>query len=184
MDAPPTLPRYQQLADELSTAIHAGRLPSGARLPSLRQMAQQRKVSLNTVIGAYRQLEDAGLVVPLPRSGFQVAARLQVPRRSLRDAPSAPTAAGQQVLMARVLAAQQRPRVLDLAFAGPRGRAFYPGVQLQRATAQVLRRSLATVETYARPDGSQALIRQIVRRGPRMGLHTAPERIVLTHGAM
>ena len=88
MDAQAAPPRYQQLADELSLAIHAGRLPSGARLPSLRQMAQQRKVSLNTVIGAYRQLEDAGLVVPLPRSGFKVAARLQVPRRSLRDAPS------------------------------------------------------------------------------------------------
>ena len=184
MDVQAALPRYQQLADELSAAIHAGRLPSGARLPSLRQMAQQRKVSLNTVIGAYRQLEDAGLVVPLPRSGFEVAARLRVPQRSLRDAPSAPSAPSQQAMLARVLAAQQRPQVLDLAFAGPRGRAFYPGVQLQRATAHVLRRSLATVETYARPDGSQALIRQIVQRGPRMGLHTVPERIMLTHGAM
>ncbi|MBD8635892.1 PLP-dependent aminotransferase family protein [Stenotrophomonas sp. CFBP 13725] len=184
MDELTTSPRYQRLADELAAAIHAGRLPSGARLPSLRQMADQRKVSLNTVIGAYRQLEDAGLVIPLPRSGFEVAQRLQVPQRSLRDVPSAPTAPGQQAMMARVLAAQQRPQVLDLAFAGPRGAAFYPGPHLQRATAQVLRRGMATVETYARQNGSQALIRQIVQRGPRMGLHTVPERIVLTHGAM
>lgn len=181
---PDHAPRYQRLADELSAAIQAGRLPAGSRLPSLRQMAGQRGISLNTVIGAYRQLEDAGLVVPLPRSGFEVAARLQVPLRSLRDAPSAPTAPGQQAMMARVLAAQRQPGMLDLAFAGPRGRMFYPGAQLHRATAQVLRRSASTLETYARPEGSQALVQQIVRRGPRIGLHTEPGRIVLTHGAM
>ena len=184
MDSRAEMPRYQRLADELSDAIQAGRLPSGARLPSLRQMADQRAISLNTVIAAYRQLEDAGLVVPLPRSGFEVAARLQVPQRSLRDAPSAPTAPSQQAMMTRVLDAQQRSQVIDLAFAGPRGRMFYPGPQLQRHTVQALRRGATTLETYARPNASQALIAQIVRRGPRMGLHTVPERIVLTHGAM
>lgn len=184
MDSRAGVPRYQRLADELSDAIQAGRLPSGARLPSLRQMADQRSISLNTVIAAYRQLEDAGLVVPLPRAGFEVAARLQVPQRSLRDAPSAPTAPSQQAMMARVLRAQQQPQVVDLAFAGPRGRMFYPGAQLQRHTAQALRRGATTLETYARPNASQALIAQIVRRGPRMGLHTVPERILLTHGAM
>ena len=54
-------PRYQRLSDELAEAIHGGRLPVGSRLPSLRQMASQRQLSLNTVIAAYRQLEDAGL---------------------------------------------------------------------------------------------------------------------------
>ncbi|MPS46419.1 MAG: GntR family transcriptional regulator, partial [Stenotrophomonas sp.] len=140
-------PRYQRLSDELAEAIHGGRLPVGSRLPSLRQMASQRRLSLNTVIAAYRQLEDAGLVIPRPKAGFEVAPRLSVPERSLRDTPSAPTAPLQQVLMARVLEAQRRPGVVDLAFAGPRGRQFYPGAQLARHTAQVLRHGQQTVET-------------------------------------
>ncbi len=177
-------PRYQRLSDELAEAIHGGRLPVGSRLPSLRQMALQRKLSLNTVIAAYRQLEDAGLVIPRPKAGFEVAPRLSVPERSLRATPSAPTAPLQQVLMARVLEAQRRPGVIDLAFAGPRGRQFYPGAQLARHTAQVLRHGQQTVETYARPNGSPRLLAQIVRRGPRMGLHTHSERLLLTHGAM
>ena len=177
-------PRYQRLSDELAEAIHGGRLPVGSRLPSLRQMALQRRLSLNTVIAAYRQLEDAGLVIPRPKAGFEVAPRLSVPERSLRDTPSAPTAPLQQVLMARVLEAQRRPGVIDLAFAGPRGRQFYPGAQLARHTAQVLRHGQQTVETYARPNGSPRLLAQIVRRGPRMGLHTHSERLLLTHGAM
>jgi DNA-binding GntR family transcriptional regulator len=78
-------PRYQRLSDELAEAIHGGRLPVGSRLPSLRQMALQRRLSLNTVIAAYRQLEDAGLVIPRPKAGFEVAPRLSVPERSLRD---------------------------------------------------------------------------------------------------
>ncbi|MBH1444297.1 PLP-dependent aminotransferase family protein [Stenotrophomonas hibiscicola] len=177
-------PRYQRLSDELAEAIHGGRLPVGSRLPSLRQMALQRRLSLNTVIAAYRQLEDAGLVIPRPKAGFEVAPRLSVPERSLRDTPSAPTAPLQQVLMARVLEAQRRPGVVDLAFAGPRGRQFYPGAQLARHTAQVLRHGQQTVETYARPNGSPRLLAQIVRRSPRMGLHTHAERLLLTHGAM
>lgn len=177
-------PRYQRLSDELAEAIHGGRLPVGSRLPSLRQMALQRRLSLNTVIAAYRQLEDAGLVIPRPKAGFEVAPRLSVPERSLRDTPSAPTAPLQQALMARVLEAQRRPGVIDLAFAGPRGRQFYPGAQLARHTAQVLRHGQQTVETYARPNGSPRLLAQIVRRGPRMGLHTHSDRLLLTHGAM
>jgi len=177
-------PRYQRLADELGEAIHAGRLPSGTRLPSLRQMARQRGLSLNTVIAAYRQLEDAGLVIPRAKAGFEVAARLHVPQRSLRDTASAPTAPAQQAFLARVLAAQARPGVVDLAFAGPRGALFYPGAQLQRHTARELRSGAETVETYARPNGSQRLVAQIVRRGPRLGLHTSADRILLTHGAM
>ena len=174
---------YQSLADEMADAIHSGRLPVGTRLPSLRGLAAQRQLSLNTVIAAYRQLEDAGLVVPQPKAGFVVSPRLAEPTRSLRQAPSLATTQAQQLMMARVLAAQQQPGIVDLAFAGPRGRRFYPGDKLARSTAQVLRRA-GMVETYARPNAATRLLEQIVRRGPRLGLHTSTERLVLTHGAM
>lgn len=175
---------YQSLADELADAIHGGRLPAGARLPSLRGLAAQRQLSLNTVIAAYRQLEDAGLVMPRPKAGFVVSARLPEPTRSLRQAPALATTQAQQLMMARVLEAQRQPGIVDLAFAGPRGERFYPAARLARATAQVLRRTPAMVRTYARPNGARRLLEQIVRRGPRLGLHTTVERLVLTHGAM
>lgn len=175
---------YQSLADEMADAIRSGRLPVGTRLPSLRGLATQRSLSLNTVIAAYRQLEDAGLVLPRPKAGFVVSPRLPEPTQSLRQAPSPPTAPAQHAMMARVLAAQQQADIVDLAFAGPRGKRFYPGAQLARTTAQVLRRAANTVETYARPNGAARLLTQIVQRGPRLGLHTTTERLVLTHGAM
>jgi DNA-binding transcriptional MocR family regulator len=184
MQLPMATNLYQSLADEMADAIRSGRLPVGTRLPSLRGLATQRSLSLNTVIAAYRQLEDAGLVLPRPKAGFVVSPRLPEPTQSLRQAPSPPTAPAQQAMMARVLAAQQQPGIVDLAFAGPRGKRFYPGAQLARSTAQVLRRAATTVETYARPNGAARLLTQIVQRGPRLGLHTTTDRLVLTHGAM
>jgi len=184
MQLPMATNLYQSLADEMADAIRSGRLPVGTRLPSLRGLATQRSLSLNTVIAAYRQLEDAGLVLPRPKAGFVVSPRLPEPTQSLRQAPSPPTAPAQQAMMGRVLAAQQQPGIVDLAFAGPRGKRFYPGAQLARSTAQVLRRAATTVETYARPNGAARLLTQIVQRGPRLGLHTTVERLVLTHGAM
>jgi DNA-binding transcriptional MocR family regulator len=175
-------PRYQRLSDELAEAIHGGRLPVGSRLPSLRQMALQRRLSLNTVIAAYRQLEDAGLVIPRPRPASRCrGCRCRSVRCAIPVGAHRTTAAGADGPRAGSTAP---PGVIDLAFAGPRGRQFYPGAQLARHTAQVLRHGQQTVETYARPNGSPRLLAQIVRRGPRMGLHTHSERLLLTHGAM
>ncbi|MGH8087253.1 MAG: PLP-dependent aminotransferase family protein, partial [Stenotrophomonas sp.] len=119
-----------------------------------------------------------------PKAGFVVSARLPEPTRSLRQAPSLATTQTQQLMMARVLTAQRQPGIVDLAFAGPRGERFYPAAKLARATAQVLRRTPAMVRTYARPNSAHRLLEQIVRRGPRLGLHTTVDRLVLTHGAM
>ena len=56
---------YQALADELQGAIDDGRLAAGTRLPSVRESATSRRLSINTVLAAYRSAE-AGTVEPLP----------------------------------------------------------------------------------------------------------------------
>jgi hypothetical protein len=57
---------YQQLAEDLSLAIARGTLPPGSRLPSVRRTSQSRQLSLNTVVAAYRVLEDRGLIEARP----------------------------------------------------------------------------------------------------------------------
>jgi DNA-binding transcriptional MocR family regulator len=48
---------YEHLADELNQAIDRGALRAGDRLPSVRRLAQERSVSVSTVLEAYLQLE-------------------------------------------------------------------------------------------------------------------------------
>lgn len=175
---------YHTLADALGGAISAGRMPAGASLPSLRECAARHAVSLNTVIAAYRLLEDRGLIEARPQSGFYVRGQLPEPCMSLRTAPASTGKGKQMDLMATLLMAQQRADHLDLALACPRGERFYPGARLARLTVSLLRAGAAATSAYALPPGSQRLREQIAHRGLRLGMHVAADDIVITHGAM
>lgn len=73
--APPTstLHRYEQLADLIVDMIDNGTLAPGMRLPSVRAISEQHGLSISTVLQAYRWLEDRGVLVARPQSGFYVA---------------------------------------------------------------------------------------------------------------
>lgn len=174
---------YLQLADELTEAIASGRLPEGSCLPSLRECASQRNLSLNTVTAAYRLLEDRGLIVSRPQSGFYVRNTLEEPKYSASRLSGAVLSEVQEDLMLTVLEAQRQPGHIDLAFAGPRGKRFYPGERLMRITGSVLRRQSEIVATYAMPPGSKLLREQIARRSQRLGMALTSDDITLTHGA-
>src|SRR5262252_3461987 len=65
--------RYEQLIGFIRRLIDGGALAPGARLPSLREISLQRKVSISTVLQAYRRLEDQGAIEARPQSGFYIA---------------------------------------------------------------------------------------------------------------
>lgn len=177
---------YQQLADDLSSAINRGTLPPGSRLPSVRKTAHSRQLSLNTVVAAYRVLEDRGLVEARPQSGYYVKARLASPARgALREAgPAQGTDGAVLDLIGAALQAQQTPGYIDMALACPRGGDFYPAGKLARLMGQVLRKSPGLVSNYALPPGSERLRTQIARRGLELGMALQADNIILTHGAM
>lgn len=62
----------QGIAEELQVEIAAGRLPPGAKLPAVRDLAAQYDVSRNTVTKALSLLKSAGLVITRHGSGAYV----------------------------------------------------------------------------------------------------------------
>ena len=60
IDPSARVPLYQQLYDELRTAILTGRLAPGARLPATRELATTLGVARNTVLNAFDQLLAEG----------------------------------------------------------------------------------------------------------------------------
>ena|SRR6266853_1092337 len=56
------IPLYVQIADRLRVAIATGELAAGAALPSVRNLASTIRVNPATVVQAYRELEQAGVV--------------------------------------------------------------------------------------------------------------------------
>ena len=61
-----------QIQEMMVNAILKKHLPAGSLLPSGRKLAQQLKVSRNTVVLAYRCLMDEGFIDSRERSGFYV----------------------------------------------------------------------------------------------------------------
>jgi DNA-binding transcriptional regulator YhcF (GntR family) len=55
-------PAYLSLAEQIARAIHDGRLESGARLPTHRGMADDLRLSVQTVSRAYEELIRRGLI--------------------------------------------------------------------------------------------------------------------------
>lgn len=64
-----------QLVEQFTSAIDAGTLPAGARLPSVRELARERSVSLFTAAEALSRLTAEGLVEARAGSGYYVVAR-------------------------------------------------------------------------------------------------------------
>ncbi|GGY26704.1 aminotransferase-like domain-containing protein [Paludibacterium paludis] len=177
---------YLQLADELALAIDRGALPAGGRLPSVRESGQARGVSRNTVLAAYRLLEDRGLIEARPRSGYFVRPGLPAPVRRGSETAGEPRVTDTSVLdlIGAVFANQSNPDFIDLSLACPRGSHFYPVTRLAKIVNQLLRRQPHMISTYALPPGSARLRTQIARRGFRLGATLDPDRIVLTHGCL
>lgn len=55
-------PIYIQLVEQLKIKIISGKLQSGERLPSVRELAMITKVNPNTMQKALAELEDSGLI--------------------------------------------------------------------------------------------------------------------------
>lgn len=97
VDRSADVPLGQQVQEALRAAIRAGRMRSGERLPSTRQLADQLGLSRGLVVSAYEQLLAEGYVVSAVGSGTRVADGVAVigdSNPSAADAPGPhPTAA-------------------------------------------------------------------------------------------
>ena len=75
LDASSGVPFYRQIIDQVLLAVADGRLKPGAQLPTVRQLAVDLSVNLNTVAKAYREMEIRGIVETQQGTGTFIATR-------------------------------------------------------------------------------------------------------------
>ncbi|GAB4051211.1 GntR family transcriptional regulator [Catellatospora paridis] len=89
IDAGSPTPPYEQLRAQLARQIQDRSLAVGTRLPTIRRLAADLSLAVNTVGRAYRELEEAGLIETRGRAGSFVSAAgepaLEQARRAARD---------------------------------------------------------------------------------------------------
>ncbi|MHB8293767.1 MAG: GntR family transcriptional regulator [Acidimicrobiales bacterium] len=78
IDIESTRPLYAQIADAVRGVIGRGELTGGDRLPASGELAEAVGVNVHTVLRAYAQLRDEGLIELRPRRGAVVRASAPV----------------------------------------------------------------------------------------------------------
>ncbi|HEX8171937.1 MAG TPA: GntR family transcriptional regulator [Thermoanaerobaculia bacterium] len=89
LDPASGVPFYRQIIDQVLLAVADGRLRAGAQLPTVRQLAVDLSVNLNTVAKAYREMEIRGIVQTQQGTGTFIAARQESRSRERRKAMQA-----------------------------------------------------------------------------------------------
>jgi DNA-binding transcriptional regulator YhcF (GntR family) len=80
------VPPYEQLRSQLAQQINDRTLAVGTRLPTVRRLAADLGLAVNTVARSYRELEEAGLVETRGRAGTFVSAAGEHSRERARAA--------------------------------------------------------------------------------------------------
>ncbi|POZ60126.1 PLP-dependent aminotransferase family protein [Chromobacterium alticapitis] len=162
-----------QLSQRFRHAIEQGQLRAGDRMPSLRKVCQDHKISITTAQRAYAELERLGLIESLPRSGFRVLARAP----ALSSLPAA-TTDGAAIRIEHLTAALAMP--WGCPYINP---ALINTTPLNRALTRALRdyRYALAGQSHV---GYEGLRRELALRYLAQGVELDGEELVITCGAM
>ena len=168
--------RVGLVVETLRSRIDSRALGRGARLPSVRKLADELDVSRSTVVEGYDRLAALGLVEARRGSGFFVA---QPPRPLvLAEAPRLDPAVDLLALVRRAL--EDRPDVLQPA-SGWLPESWLPSAGLEKAVRALARGVQSARLRYDSPFGFEPLRRLIAARLAERGAPIEPDRIVLTN---
>ncbi len=181
----PSEPIYQNVADRLAGLIGAGTFRAGDRLPSVRVLSRDWRVSITTVLGAYSLLEDRGIVAPRSRSGYYVRPRPVTREQLPRPLPGngEPVDVSCAGITEKIMDAASAPGIVPFGAAVPCDEIF-PTARLATLFGSVVRAAGAGAFQYSMPPGRRELRVQIARRLLGAGVAVAPDDVMTTSGAI
>lgn len=179
----PRVPKYQNLANNIETAIRVGTYEPGERLPSLRQTSLSHAVSLSTVLEAYRCLEDAHLIETRPKAGHFVTRRpALLLEPTVSTPPASPTPVAVAELIEMVMNSAGKPDLISFGSGYPDATLLLTG-KIERAMTKALQQNTGVLSRYPVSLGHEGLRKIIAQRSLSMGCILDPNEIILTTGA-
>jgi DNA-binding transcriptional MocR family regulator len=176
---------YRELANDLAELITRGTLKVGDRVPSVRQLCRERRISPATAMRAYETLEAKGLVETRSRSGYYVSNRWREP--AAEPERSRPRTRSTRVdvseLVFEILESSRDRDVIPLGSAFP-SPLLFPWSKLARYLGSSARRMDPWSTVASLPPGNDELRRQIARRYLEFGARVPADEIIITSGAL
>jgi DNA-binding transcriptional MocR family regulator len=181
----PENPLYLAVAADLERMIGSGALKPLDRVPSVRQLARQRRVSITTAVASLRELEQRGLIEARPKSGYFVASRRPAPEVPAEvELPKRARLVGAQVMLKRMAEASANPGIARLGQALP-DPALFPARALRTSLLRAARADARLLSDYpVRMGGSPALRQQIAHHYAHAGCALSADDLIVTNGCM
>lgn len=176
----------QQLVDRFTSAIEAGDLPPGEKLPPTRALASEVGVNHLTAARAYRRLAELGYVTASVGRGTFV--RSLAPARSEEYGddwqayalPDRPITYQQEVLADAFRFPGERDMIsLATGFPAPE---LFPTGEIAAIARDVFAEEGNAALSYLPPEGLGALREQLAVVGRRVGFASSAEEIIVTSG--
>jgi DNA-binding transcriptional MocR family regulator len=177
----------QQLVDRISSAIEAGQLEPGSKLPPTRELAAEAGVNHLTAARVYRRLAELGYVTASVGRGTFVRSLAPASSDSHGDdwqvyaLPQDEISYSEQVL-ADTFSLAGREDVISLATGWP-APSTYPTEELARIAADVFAEVGGNALSYLPAEGLFDLREQIAARGRAHGYAQDADEVVITSGA-
>jgi len=183
--SPPKTLRYQELAERLSDLIRHGTYPPGERIPSVRQMSQQQRLSISTVLQSYSLLESRGLIEARPQSGYFVSSRVgqRLPEPETSSPHADPSHVSLHELVMMLMRDSANPNLVQLGAALPHLDTLLLQ-KINRIMTNIIRQKGIDVHDYQFPPGLEALRVQIAQRAVNAGCSLSPNDVLITAGGI
>ncbi|PLX82958.1 MAG: GntR family transcriptional regulator [Desulfuromonas sp.] len=176
-------PLYVSVADRLARMIDQQTFLPGDRVPSIRNLSRQLKVSINTVKEAYALLEDRRLLEARPQSGYYVCNRLPDIPADPEIAPSdiSPTGVSIGEMVEMIMRNSGEPGLVQFGCAIPNPD-LLPIAKIGRMLANEARLRPVDHVSYTMPPGCKRLRTEIAKRLLDCGCTVKARDIVTTTG--
>jgi DNA-binding transcriptional MocR family regulator len=176
---------YEKIAGRIELLIKKGTYRAGERIPSVRRLSKQMKVSVSTILKAYFHLENQGIIEARPQSGYYVR-RQSPPAPAERETVivhAKPTPVSVNELVMMVLRDARNPDLVPLGVAAPNPDNL-PIDKLNRIISNVARRHRHLGVSYDFPPGCESLRIQLAQQAVKAGCSLTPDQIVTTSGCL
>ena len=176
---------YEKIATEITHLIEQGTYRPNDRIPSVRQMSLQHGVSVSSVLQAYMQLENQGLIEARPQSGYYVrfASHDDLPEPEISSPGLDPSHVNLHDLMMMAMRDSLNSSLVQLGAAMP-NLELLPTERINRILANLARSSSPGNHSYELPPGLEELRVQIAKRAVLSGCQLSPNDIVITSGGV
>ncbi len=169
-------PLYRKIAEEIQSHIISGVYAPYEKLPSIREFAAAKGVSIITILKSYQYLEEQHLIYAMPKSGYYVTSHSQIQFSGERTVT--PTEVHVSETVEKISAVVKSEGITDFGVCMPSAELAYSA--LYRAMGRRMRESTPCLKCSDYINGYDPFREQIIRALSKKSVDIQPEHLLVT----